>query len=53
MNASSKGYLYLAVAAILLLIALPTILNVVLILLAIPLIISGVSLIRDNASFGK
>ncbi len=43
-----KGYLYLAIAALLLLIALPTILNIILIGIAIAFILSGLSTLKEN-----
>ena len=48
MNAAIKGYLYLAVAALLLIVALPTIVHIVIIGLAVAFIIAGSVLLKDN-----
>lgn len=48
MNSSVKGYLYFAIAALLLLIALPAIINMVLIAIAAAFIISGLSVLKEN-----
>jgi membrane protein implicated in regulation of membrane protease activity len=48
MNSATKGYLYFAIAALLLLIAMPTILNIVLMFIAAAFIISGLALVKDN-----
>lgn len=50
MNSPAKGYLYFALGALLLLIAMPTILNIILFFIAIFFILSGVSLLKDNWS---
>ena len=48
MNNPSKGYLYFALGALLLLIALPSILNSILFLIALFFIVSGSQLIIKN-----
>lgn len=51
MNSAIKGYLYLAVAALLLIVALPTIVHIVIIGIAAAFIISGVVLLKDNIRY--
>jgi len=50
MTSPVKGYLYFAVGALLLLIAMPTILNIILFFIAVFFILSGAALLKDNWS---
>lgn len=50
MTSPVKGYLYLALGTLLLLIAMPTILNIVLFFIAVFFVLSGAALLKDNWS---
>ncbi len=53
MNSPIKGYLYFAIAALLLIIAMPLIINIILLFIAAAFIIAGISLLKDHISYQK
>lgn len=48
MNTPLKGYLYLAIGALLLIIAMPTIIKIVLFFIAVLFVLAGAALIKEN-----
>ncbi|MBY0110292.1 MAG: hypothetical protein K2X90_04230 [Candidatus Babeliaceae bacterium] len=50
MTSPIKGYLYLAIGALLLLIAMPFVIKMILFFIAIFFILSGAALLKDNWS---
>lgn len=53
MNSPIKGYLYFAIAALLLIIAMPLIINIILIFIAAAFIVAGLSLLKDHLPHKK